>query len=182
LARLAAGDRDALAPLVAAHRGAVFRFARRMLHHDAEAEDVLQETFLAVLRGAGTYAGRGSVRGWILAIARNQVSMARRRSSEAPAEPEELARLGQEAGWGSADDPERWVRALERKEQLSRALAAIPAPEREVLLLRDLEGLSGDETSALLGIGLAAMKSRLHRARLHLMAALRKEGIDDGGS
>jgi predicted DNA-binding protein (UPF0251 family) len=77
--------------------------------------------------------------------------------------------LGVQAGWGS-DDPETLAMAAERRDVLRAAFDALDQEAREVLTLRDLEGLSGEVTAALLGVSLAATKSRLHRARMSLAA------------
>jgi RNA polymerase sigma-70 factor (ECF subfamily) len=194
-ARVAAGDRAALGEVVQRHQAAVFRFARRMLHDDAAAEDVLQETFVAALRRAGDFRGEGTVRGWLLAVARNAARMRQRRRVgepsvhepldvlDEPASIEACAALGEAAGFGA--DPERALAAAEqsaaRRVWLSGALEALPWGEREVLWLRDVEGLSGDDAAAALGLSRAAMKSRLHRARLHLLAELRARAPDAAG-
>ncbi len=85
---------------------------------------------------------------------------------------EPLMTLGREAGWGS-DDPEALAIAAERRDTLTRALQALSPGDREVLILRDIEGLSGQEAAEVLAITGAALKSRLHRARLRLARALR---------
>ena len=86
-----------------------------------------------------------------------------------------LPELGEAAGWGS-ESPEAEVLRAERRARLARALDALAPEDREVLVLRDLEELTGEETAAALGLSLAAMKSRLHRARLRLAAQLRRNG------
>lgn len=181
MARAMAGDRQAFSELVAAHRGAVYRFALRLTQDPALSEDVLQETFIAALGGIGAWRGEGSFRGWLLSIARSRVLMARRRRAGEPATFEaetSLEQLGLDAGWGTAWSPEALAERTEARGQLERALEGLAEEEREVLMLRDLEGLSGEETAEVLGVGLAAMKSRLHRARLRLVAALK--GASDG--
>ena len=80
--------------------------------------------------------------------------------------------LGLEAGWGS-DNPEALAIAAQRRDTLLRAVHALPRSDREVLILRDVEGLRGPEAAEVLGIGERALKSRLHRARLRLAVALR---------
>lgn len=184
--RAAGGDRQAMSALAKAFRGPLYRFARRLTHDDALAEDVLQETFLTALKKVGGWRGEGTCKGWLFAIARSQVLMARRRRSGEPetfddvdAGPE-LPQLGLEAGWGAAMDPEALASRMEAHAQLEQALAALSEPEREVLALRDLEGLSGEETAQALGLSLPAMKSRLHRARLALVAQVKREGGRDG--
>lgn len=183
LARVAAGDKAALAVLVEHHQGAVFRVARRLTGDDATAEDVLQETFVSALRHAGQARPEGSVRGWLLAIARNTALMARRRRVGEPAAYTPLddvcdhEGLGEAAGFGMVD-PEAWMMASDRHAALEHALARLSEPEREVLVLRDVEELSGEETARALGLTVPAMKSRLHRARLRLVAELREGGFD----
>jgi len=184
--RAAEGDRQAMSALVAAFRGPLYRFARRLTRDDALAEDVLQETFLTALKKVGGWRGEGTCRGWLFSIARTQVLMAQRRRTGEPegfeeVEPEaELPRLGLEAGWGAAMDPEALASRMEAQAQLEAALATLAPAEREVVALRDLEGLSGEDTAQALGLSLAAMKSRLHRARLALVAAVKRGGGHGG--
>ncbi|HYN44057.1 MAG TPA: sigma-70 family RNA polymerase sigma factor, partial [Thermoanaerobaculia bacterium] len=175
LKRTAAGEREAFDDLVVRHQAAVFRFARAATAGPAAAEDVLQETFLAAWRAAGTFRGRSAVRTWLLTIARNQAWHQREREARLPMDDVPLPELGEAAGWGDRN-PEEGVLRSERRECLARALEALGPEEREILVLRELEELTGEETAAALGIGLAAMKSRLHRARLRLAAELRRNG------
>lgn len=182
LGRTAEGDRRAFGELVARHQTAVYHFALRMMGDQASAEDVLQETFISALKGAATFRGTGSARAWLLAIARNTGRMSRRRHAGEPPRFESLDALGREAGWGAETDLAELLDERNRREQLERALAELPALDREVLLVRDVEGLSGEETAEALGLSLAATKSRLHRARLRLAAALGKGGPHGRGS
>jgi RNA polymerase sigma-70 factor (ECF subfamily) len=117
----------------------------------------------------------GSVRNWFLAITRNAARRALRPRREEPGAETEpgLLELGIAAGWGS-DDPERNVATAQEAERLALAIASLPLEDREILLLRDVEGLSGEETASSLELSLAAMKSRLHRARLRLVAATKQ--------
>ena len=175
IARAAAGERAAFDAFVERHQAAVFRFTRGIAADAAAAEDALQETFLAAWRSASTFRGSGSARPWLFAIARNAVMRQYRKRVDEPDDLEPLSQLGDEAGWGSADDPEREAIESERREILRRAMATLAVADREILLLRDVEGLSGDEASTVLGITLATMKTRLHRARLRLIATVRNE-------
>jgi len=174
LARVASGERRAMTSIVEHHRDAVFRYARTLCRSEAQAEDVLQDTFIAAMRHADDFRGAGSVRGWLLTIARNRAFTAQRKRSGEPAHFEPLDALGVEAGWGAEDALE----VLARKDALRQAMATLDPEDQEILTLRELEGLSGPEAAEVLGLSLAAMKSRLHRARLKLAAALRKGGID----
>lgn len=164
--RCARGDREAFDQLVDRHGGALFRFASRHCGPGRDAEDAIQDGLLAAWRGAATFRGEASARSWLFQVVLNAC---RRRSRRRAGEPavhsgvDEAERLAD--GGAAADD-----RAAARQEAsaLARALEQLPEEAREVLLLRDVEGLEGPEAAAALGIGLAAMKSRLHRARLEL--------------
>lgn len=173
------GDGAAFAQLVMPHRAAVFHYARRLTRDDALAEDILQETLWTAFRQLQGWRGEGSARGWLLSIARSRVLMARRRRAGEPATFEDadtLPELGLAAGWGEPMDPEALAGRLETQAMLERALASLGDEDREVIVLRDLEGLSGEETAQALGLSLPAMKSRLHRARLRLLAAVKGGG------
>ena len=174
--RASRGDRQAMNALVHRHRGAVFQFARRILADAALAEDVLQETFIAAHASLASFRGAGTVKGWLLAIARAKAATALRRRAGEPAtfDPvDSLEVLGARAGWGHPLSPEDLASRVEQRSLLERALAALATDEREVVVLRDVEGLSGDETAAAVGISIAAMKSRLHRGRLQLLAQVK---------
>lgn len=179
--RAAAGDREAFERIVERHQAAVHRYIRSIVHQAAAAEDALQETFLAAWRAAGTFRGEGGARPWLLAIARHASARQFRRRAGEPADTTPLEDLGREAGWGGEADPEAQALRRERLEILSAALAALAPDDREVIVLRDLEGLTGEEAASVLGLELPALKSRLHRARLRFAARLRREGARDEG-
>jgi RNA polymerase sigma-70 factor (ECF subfamily) len=177
IAATAAGDREAFGALVIRHQGAILRVARALVPQ--QAEDVLQETFLAAFRFAGTYRGDAPVRSWLFTIARHAAHRLARKRSEVAADERSIEMLGHAAGWGT-DDVERAAVRAEQHAQLTAALERLPEGEREVLALRDAAGLSSEDTAGALGVSVAAMKSRLHRARLHLAAELRARGeVDD---
>lgn len=175
LTAAARGDRAAFDGFVTRHQAAVFRYLRSAAADEADAEDALQEAFVGAWKGAASYRGGPSARGWILTVARNALSRAHRRRVGEPSSFEGIDELGLQAGWGSGDDT---LEGLARRDLLERALSSVPPDEREVLVLRELEGFSGDEVAEMLGLSLAAMKSRLHRARLRFVAALRE--VSDG--
>lgn len=172
LERTAAGDHTAFTAFVEQHQDAVFRFLTNRTGSTADCEDALQETFLAAFRGCGSYRGEASARAWILGIARNvSRKMYRRRAGE-PAGMESLELLGLRAGWGEPPLPSSFLEGLVRRDTLEKAMRKLSPEEREILVLRELEGLSGEEAAEVLDLSLPAMKSRLHRARLRLAAAL----------
>lgn len=180
LERSAAGERSAFDELVARHGAAVLRFARALTGSDAEAEEVLQRTFIDAWRGAATFTGRGDARSWLFTIARRAGARMRRRRAGEPELHDELSELGRAAGWGRDDAP--LGAAIERREWVSKALERLAPADQELLVLVDVEGYSLAETATILELTVAATKSRLHRARLRLVAALRSESaLDEEG-
>ncbi len=178
LVRLATGgDRDAFGRLVDRHQASVFRLARLLARTPEQAEDILQQTFLSAWTGVRRFRGESSVRTWLLTITRNAALTQRSRAVREPVDPrpiETIAELGVRAGWGGPT-PEDVAIQNEQQHHLSAAFARLADADREIITLRDLEDLPGDETALLLGLSLPAMKSRLHRARLSLAAAVREE-------
>lgn len=171
LAAAAHGDGEAFGAFVAHHERTVYRFVHSLGVRGANADDALQETFIAAWRSAATFRGDATARSWLLAIARNVVRHARRRHVGEPADFEPLDTIAEQAGWGG--DPLETVTREQRVALVHRALDRLDHADREILVLRELEALSGEETAAALGLSVPAMKSRLHRARLRLTATLR---------
>ncbi len=172
-----AGDRGATSALLHRHAGAVHHFLLRLAGDAAVADDVLQETLLAAHQHLADFRGTGAFRGWLFAIARSRLwqhTRLRRGEPREYAPVESLETLGLAAGFGAPLDPEELALRVEQRARLEAALAALPAEEREVVVLRDLEGLSGEEAAVALALSLPAMKSRLHRGRLRLVAELKK--------
>jgi len=172
LSQVAVGDAQAFEAFVIRHREAVWRFVRSMTRDAGAAEDVLQETFFSAWRSSASFRGDGSALGWLFTIARNAVYRQHRGKAGEPEQMESLAELGEAAGWGADPDP---LDALVVKDEVGRAFARLIVEDREVLLLREVEGLTNEECARLLGLGLPALKSRLHRARLRFVAHLRGE-------
>lgn len=173
LRRSAAGDRAAFEAFVERHEAAVLRFCRALTDDADRAEDAFQEAFIAAWRAAGAFHGGASARAWLLAIARNAARRQYRRHGDEPGRRVPLEALADEAGWGAGDDGEVLSR-LAARELVERGFSRLSPEDREVLVLRDLEEFSGQETAALLGISEAALKSRLHRARLRFMGTVQE--------
>ncbi|MEQ9501998.1 MAG: sigma-70 family RNA polymerase sigma factor [Deltaproteobacteria bacterium] len=164
--RARAGDRGALAQLLERYQGRVHRFGLKMCGHPEDAEDVLQETLLAATRSIGTFKGDASLSTWLYTIARSFCIKKRRKSKFAPTHEASLDEAVE------AVDPARGPDALAADAEVSRAIEAaigtLDPAQREVFLLRDVEGLSAREVADVVGISVAAVKSRLHRARLEV--------------
>jgi RNA polymerase sigma-70 factor, ECF subfamily len=183
LARSAGGDRQAFERLIGRHEDALFRYALRICGHQGDAEDALQDGLFAAWRGAATFRGEAAARTWLFQVV---IHACRRRHRRRAGEPERHEDVDAAAGLADAGArPDERAAARQVGAALEAALAALPDEAREVLVLRDVEGMSGDETAAVLGVGLAAMKSRLHRARLELkerVEALLGHAVTEGRS
>jgi RNA polymerase sigma-70 factor (ECF subfamily) len=167
LASAQGGDARALEALLESHQGRLFRFAQRLCRNHADAEDVLQESLLAAARGLAGFRGRSSLSTWLFAIARSFCIKKRRRSVFAPVEVS-LEREAPQAARGIADSrrpPDEILEARRLEEALERAIAGLDRRYREVLLLRDVEGLSAADVAQVTGLSVPAVKTRLHRAR-----------------
>lgn len=175
----ARGNPKAFATVASRYAPALWRFVRAMTNDDATASDVVQDALLQAFRRASTYnPQRGPLKPWLFAIARHEAHRSARppTASTAVAAVDDLPLelLGERAGWGT-ETPEHQLQRAEQAERLSWAIASLSAADRAVLILRDVDGLSGQDAAEVLGVDLASMKSRLHRARLRLLAAVREE-------
>ena len=163
------GDAVALEALLSEVAPAVHRFGLRMCRNPHDADDVLQDTLLAITQHLGDFEGRSSLSSWVFALTRSACTRRRRGIKNQPA-------LDVDAVPEQHDQrpsPEAHAEEREIAEALSRALDALPAEHREVILLRDIEGLTAPDAAASLGISVDALKSRLHRAREALRTAMK---------
>jgi RNA polymerase sigma-70 factor (ECF subfamily) len=169
------GDRGAFDRLVARHRSALLAMLSGILRGNRPvAEDALQDALLSAWGAAASFRGDASVRTWLATLCRHAAIRRMRRRSGEPAAHESLEVLALAAGWGDASfDPERAASLAEDRDRLLTALGSLSDDDREVIALRDLAELSGPEAAAALGLPLATMKTRLLRARLRLLGALR---------
>jgi RNA polymerase sigma-70 factor, ECF subfamily len=182
LAREAAtGDESAFETLVSRYQGRVYRLARRLTMSTGDAEDVLQETFLQAYRGLPSFREEARFATWLFRIATNAALMTRRRHARRPVEPldDYLPRFD-EAGRHAGGPEElslasRAEEILDRKRLAASALEGIdrlPDLYRTAFVLRDLEELPTAEVAKVLGIEEAAVRQRVHRARLMLRGYL----------
>lgn len=167
-ARAVLGDRAALDAVLAAAAPSVRRFTARMCRTPAEADDAAQDTLLAVSQHLREFEGRAAFTTWLFTLARTACNR-RQRTLKGAAPVEDAPDLREDAGPG----PERLAERKELRETLDIALRSLQREQREVVLLRDVEGLSAHEAAEVLGISVEALKSRLHRARTALREALR---------
>lgn len=156
------GDPEAYQELVRRYYERIVWVAYSILHHEEDARDVAQETFLRVYRSASSYDPRRSFYTWIYRIAVNLSIDALRRRGARPVVPlEDVAELIPDPFEGSADLPER----KETARRIERTLAKLPQGYRVAIVLRDIHELSCKEIAKILGCSHAAARWRLHRAR-----------------
>ena len=182
LAALAAGgDAAAFEALVARYQGRIYRLACRLTGSEGDAQDVLQEAFLAAYRGLGAFRSASRFSTWLYRIATNAALLHRRRQRRQWTEPLDdylprFTETGEHAAEPSElEIPSRADEILDQKRlaELAReGLARLPDIYRDAFVLRDLEELPTDEVADLLGLDSAAVRQRVHRARLMLRGYL----------
>lgn len=160
------GDVTSLTTVVRESQPHVRKFARSLCTSPQDAEDAAQEALIILYRKIGTLRATGALASWMFRIVRNeclrQVRLFVSRSDEASAEPE------------AAVEPSAEDAVLHRLEvaRIAAAVCALPRDQRQVLIMRDVQGLPGKTVAHSLGLSSAAMKSRLHRARAALRHSL----------
>ncbi len=177
LEKLRAGDRAEFARLVDAYSGLIYRLGLRMLGNGPDAEDVLQNTFVNALTHMAEFEGRSSLSTWLYRIASNEaLMMMRRRRPEVDVEEassdDALPQVKpiQFVDWSAL--PEDELLSEEGRQAVERAIQELPEPMRLVFVLRDMEGLSIQETAEALSLTEVNVKTRLLRARLRLRELL----------
>ena len=196
LARLRAGDQAAFRDLVLRNQAAMVRFASGFVPSTAVAEEVVQDTWIAVIRGLGGFEGRSTLRTWIFRILANQArtrGVRERRTVPASSLTDELAEAEQPSvsierfagppGRGMwAQPPARWSDQPEERllvgatfERFAETVTVLPENQRRVLVLRDVEGWTSEEVCELLELSEVNQRVLLHRARSKLRALLEQE-------
>jgi len=158
------GDGDAFELLVRRHQGAVYGLALRMLGSEADAQDAAQDTFVQAWRALARFRGDSAFSTWLYRIVTNRCLniLARRRPADALSDDHADRR----------DDPAEIAVGRERMHAVAAAVLRLGREQRAALVLREFQGLSYDEIAAVLGITVAAVKGRIHRARLLLVEEL----------
>jgi RNA polymerase sigma-70 factor, ECF subfamily len=176
LGRAQDGDVEAFESLVERHKDRLFGLALRMTRSEADAAEVVQDTFLAAYQNLKRFRGEAAFGSWLHRIAANNALMRLRHQRVVEAATEELSVPEFTERGSLAEVPEvDWSRRADEKvldEELGRAIRqgtdTLPEGYREVFLLKDVEGMSYEEIAEMMGISVPAVKSRLHRARLAL--------------
>ncbi len=173
------GDIAAFEELVRRYDRNVFRIAQHITQNREDAEDVVQDAFLKAYQNLGQFQGQSKFYTWLVRIAVNEALMRLRRrrpermvSLDEDVKTEEDSMPREIADW--TPNPEQQYNQAELKDILTRTIQGLPASFRTVFVLRDVEGLSTEETADALGLSIPAVKSRLLRARLQLRERLNK--------
>ena len=164
------GDGAAIDRLLAQHEREVYRYGLRMCGNEEDAREVLQETLLAAFQNVKGFRGDAQLSTWLYQIARNFCARGRRRAVGEPERNEPLEHA--DAVPSEQAQPDAQAHAREIGALLQQAILGLSEAHREVLVLRDVEGLSAEEAAKVIGVEVGALKSRLHRARLELRGKL----------
>jgi RNA polymerase sigma-70 factor (ECF subfamily) len=177
-----AGDPRAMDDLVRAYQSRVYSFAMRMCRNAEDAKDILQETFLGMVRSIRDFRQESRFTTWLYRIASNACLKKRRRGVHDPTPAQELsldALMPRPDGEGRRPDIRDWSEDAEQAllrgelgQRMEAAIDKLPRDYRIVLVLRDVEGFSAEETADVLKLSVPAVKSRLHRARVFVRREL----------
>jgi len=185
VARLRAGDEQAFVALVRSHHDSMIKVASSLVPSSAVAEEVVQETWLAVLRGIGGFQERSSLRTWLFRILVNRARTAgeKERRSVAVADPGpavDAARFDSSGSWASP--PEQWLEDAEDRAQAGKiadrirsAIDDLPGRQRQVVTLRDIEGMTSGEVRSVLDISEINQRVLLHRGRSRVRQVIENE-------
>lgn len=196
------GDEVAFARVANLYFPGMMRLALTHVDSRATAEEVIQETWMAAIRGIPRFEGRSSVKTWLFRILRNLARTRGRRDARmrtfsdlgSPSNQGGDAEMPHGAGdartpdgsslqamWVRSTDPEQHVLARELARRIERALAALPQRQREVITLRDIEGWSAEDVCNALGLSQTNQRVILHRARDRVRSELRDYLADNHG-
>lgn len=180
IAECLGGRRDAFGELVSRYQARLYNAAVRLVDNPEDAADVVQDAFLNAYQSLHTFKGDAEFFTWLYRIAFN-TAISQKRKKRATVS---LDGAGPDGGI-EPDDPSEYVKpgaALERSEderQLHEAMGRLSHEHREVLVLKDIEGMKYEEIADVLGVPIGTIRSRLHRARLELRDLLRPDGETD---
>ncbi len=180
------GEARAFATLVTRHRNAVFQFILRSVGQPQRAEDLLQETWLKVVRNSGDYEPKAKFTTWVYTIARNLcVDLARkesaRRFDQSLDQPLDDDNPGQSRGDTMVDEKvstERAVHNLKLRPLIEKALRQLPEEQREVFVLREYQGIGFKEIAEIVNVNENTVKSRMRYALESLRGSLTQYGVD----
>ena len=188
IAVLREGDEQAFGRLVDQYHASMVRVARAYVATREAAEDVVQDAWLGVIKGLDRFEGRSSLKTWMFRIVINKAMTSGGRDArsvpfsslgpdEPAVDPDCFFESGRWCGWWLSDDavtrlPDRIVLGKESRAMIDGVIATLPASQRLVITLRDVQGFSAEEACELLGVSEANQRVLLHRARTRVRSAL----------
>lgn len=171
--RATEGDNEAFESLMSAYERKVYALCLRMMGNRQDGEDAAQEAMVRIWQKLPQYRGEAAFSTWVYRVTASACTDAiRKRSLRAQPSLEAMREEGFEPQDG-APTPQQALESAERREAMRRAIAGVPEQMRSVFLLRDVHGLSVEETARVLHVSSGTVKSRLSRAREKIAAALR---------
>lgn len=184
IARVKQRDFEAFETLIGRYEDKVYRLAFRFVRNETEAKEIVQDTLLSVWRKLDSFKGDSQFGSWLFRVTANAALMrlrSQRRHAEVSTEELPAGFLdtqqssygqvtGQGANWSRRPDEE--MQSEELRQQIQKAVDALPEIYRTVFLVRDVDGLSTEETAEALGLSIPTVKTRLHRARIALREAI----------
>jgi len=182
VARARSKDVAAFEELLGRYEDKLYRLAMRFVRNENDAQEILQDVFLSAWRNLPGFEGRAQFGSWMYRVTVNAALMFLRARNRHPevmlddVEPGVLNKAAEQSVHGSPEDwsqrPDEQLQSEELRRHIQAAVDALPDGLRTVFLVRDVEGLSTEETAELLELSLPAVKTRLHRARLALREAI----------
>jgi RNA polymerase sigma-70 factor (ECF subfamily) len=180
--RVRSKDVAAFEELLGRYENKLYRLAMRFVRNENDAQEILQDAFLSAWRNLPGFEGRAQFGSWMYRVTVNAALMFLRARSRHPevmlddVEPAILHKAAEQSVHGSSEDwsqrPDEQLQSEELRRHIQEAADALPEGLRTVFLVRDVEGMSTEETAELLGLSLPAVKTRLHRARLAMREAI----------
>lgn len=173
-----AGDESSYVELVSRYKDKAFNLAVRLTRNADDAEEVIQDVFVTVYRKLANFEGKSAFSSWLYRITVNTALMLIRKRKQHPTVSMEDITLQVRENWTGNDSASTDVTYMstgyQLREKLEVAIGRLPEEYRTIFLLRDVDGLSNEDVSEVLGMSVPAVKSRLHRARLMLRKRLQK--------
>ena len=168
------GDKEAINTILHSVQPRIYRFSLQMCRNETDAEDVVQETLFTLFQKIEEIRSESAIYPWLYTVARNCCYKkfrlrAKNKAIQDEGVPVEVSEFTQ--GGRAGVDPVESMEATESRERVTRAIHKIRPLYREVLILRDVEGLSGPEAASIIGVSESTVKSRIHRARAELRDA-----------
>ena len=178
IADLCEGDETALAPLVERYKRLVYRLAVQITKNHADADDVMQETFIKVYRSIHTFRGDAAFETWIYRITVNEAlnfvkRRERQRASTIETTPETAYEMSTRSRVELANDPHTQAEKAELRHYVTQAVNSLPVKHRTVVILHEFEGLTHAEIASILNCSEGTVRSRLHYARKKLRTLLK---------